>query len=133
MDPVRFDALARTLATRRAAARLTLLGAGLGLGLAGRPPAPAPAPAAAGGNAFGCTKQRSACAVPVVDDRCPDLGTGVCATVKGKARCFESIHCHDCKANADCADFGAGSKCVRKCANCHPNGTDSACVSPLLG
>lgn len=133
MDPRRFDALARAVATRRDTARgLAALAAGTALG--GRL-AVSPSAATAARGSFGCTKQDNSCAAGTLEGvPCPDAPSGgTCLTRNGKPLCVEASDCYPCKKNADCHEtHGATALCI-KCPYCKQLSSTlkTTCARPL--
>jgi hypothetical protein len=129
MDPQRFDAWTRSLHSRRTVVPM-LVGLGVGLGVT-RQAVAAPRPTKKSKRpTFGCTKQNSICTDP--ETLCPDAPAGFCANDnKGKPFCAIGGDCAPCTKNGDCAAFGPGALCVKKCPICQgPTGT-TACFVPL--
>jgi hypothetical protein len=140
VDPNRFDALTRSLHSRRRVVQ-TLAGLGAGLGLARTVGAAAKKSVGAGakkggGSRFGCTKHDNTCAAgSTIDVPCPDAPVDSDAFCvknnKGKPLCAAEGACLQCKRNSDCAAAGPTAVCIKKCPACQAQGAKSACVVPL--
>jgi hypothetical protein len=146
MDANRFDALTRSLHSRRRLVQ-TLAGLGAGLGVARAAGAASKTAAAgnqtspgkkkkSGGSRFGCTKQDNSCSGRTEQVPCPGAPIGSDAfcvkNTKGKPLCVRGGACISCKSSADCpSELGPKVVCVKTCPICQAQGTKSACVVPF--
>ncbi|HET7092867.1 MAG TPA: hypothetical protein VFI22_05295 [Thermomicrobiales bacterium] len=139
MDGNRFDALARSLHSRRTFMQ-TLAALGAGVGIAGGDDAAArkKKKKKRDGARFGCTKHDNSCSVKSDGDvACPDApsnsGAFCVKNNKGRSVCTNETECFACKRKADCvAEFGPGAKCIKKCPFCQLiAGVKSLCYVPF--
>ncbi|HEU5434068.1 MAG TPA: hypothetical protein VFU81_20530 [Thermomicrobiales bacterium] len=132
MESKRFDALTRTLHSRRGVMQ-TVVGLGAGLGLAR---SAAARTTRGGGSRFGCTTRDNSCgANSGAGVPCPGAQSGSGAfcvkNCKGKPLCAANGLCVTCKRNADCHGLNPAAQCIKNCPICQKQGVNSLCILAL--